>query len=150
MALNLKYPSLNSVSLTLTDLHLNKVGLLRQCPWQHPWVTEAGSEQHGHYEDEEQHCKHRDGRRQVHCQVRAPVQDKRTSRVTKDDKGNMKLTAQRLNEHLKLNSFISLVSKSEVWNFCAINATKLIRKLFEQPNSTIGSANEFGDGTMFI
>lgn len=36
---------------------------------------------------------------------------------------------------------ISLVSKSEVWNFCAINATKQIMKLFEQPNSNIGSAN---------
>lgn len=75
VALNLKFPFLNSVSLTLTDLHLNEVGFLRQCPWQHPWVTEAGSEQHGHYEDEEQHCKHRDGRGQVHCQVWAPVQD---------------------------------------------------------------------------
>lgn len=104
VALNLKSPFLNSVSLTLTNLHLNEVGLLRQCPWQHPWVTEAGSEQHGHYEDEEQHCKHRDGRRQVHCQVWAPVQDKRTSRVTKDDKENMKLTAHRLNEHIKQNN----------------------------------------------
>lgn len=57
--------------LWLTDLHLDEGGLLRQGSRQHPGVTEAGPQQHGHDKEEEDGSKHWDGWREMYGQIRA-------------------------------------------------------------------------------
>lgn len=61
----------------LTNFHLDERGLLREGPWQHPGVTEAGPQQHGDDEEEEQDGEKWDGRRQMDSQVGTPVRKPR-------------------------------------------------------------------------
>lgn len=51
-------------------LHLNKSSFVWESPGQHPWVTEAGPQQHGYDEEEDDDCEYGDGRGQVDSQVR--------------------------------------------------------------------------------
>lgn len=56
--------------VSLTYLHLNKSSFVWESPGQHPWVTEAGPQQHGYDEEEDDDCEYGDGRGQVDSQVR--------------------------------------------------------------------------------
>lgn len=68
----------NELLPELTDFHLNKGGLLWQSPRQHPRITEARPQKHGHDEEKKKSSKNRNGRRQMDSQVRASEMHKKT------------------------------------------------------------------------